>query len=574
MKIKRLSSATIDKIAAGEVIENPASVVKELVENSIDAGATEISVELVGGGFSLIRVSDNGEGMRREDALICFERHATSKLKTIDDLNHILSMGFRGEALSSIASVSRFSFVTKYQGDDKPATKVSLDGSLKVQEVARTKGTTIEVGALFYNVPARKKFQKSASASLSEVTKIMTRLALAYPLIGFKLVSDGRQVFHVTKNGNLSTRVADVLPSHYCDHSCKIEYEDGLVKAEGVIGLPNETRLNRLGQYLMINHRVVTSSMLSLAMQDAFSTRINAKEHPIFVLHLTIDPSVIDVNVHPQKKEVRLSKERELMQSLKKGVRLALQKHEKVADTPKVNFEFDIPTLDEPLDLKVEPVMKVAEPEPTLFTPKATLSLIGEYGQYALVDAKVFNDVFPSHALDDGLLIFDRKAIYQRLSYDTFLNRLNHQSDEIAMQALLFPVTMEFSQSEAMVIEQGLPILHQLGVELRPFGNNCFILESLAAFFEQDEVKKLIIGLIENVGIKENKLKQIAQYATRFVHFPLTDLQISVSKLLNSSSPFLSPSGQGTIVHIDDMKELFGKSTYRQPTKKNEGRRS
>ena len=316
-KIQVLPNRTINQIAAGEVIENPSSVVKELVENAIDAGATQIQVELSGGGFQLIRIVDNGHGMSQDDAILSFERHATSKISSVEDLETLSTMGFRGEALASIASVAK---VTMLTADGTAGTKVEIVGGniFHVGPCAMQKGTTIEVRSLFYNVPARKKFQKSAAASTGEISRMITKLSLGYPEIGFTLASQDRELLR-TEAGSLEERIRDVLGNTFILGCTPVTAKWDGMRVEGFIGLPKSARSNRSGQYLYVNRRNVLSPTIQGAVQEAYATMLQPKEFPIFVAHIAIEGCEIDVNVHPQKKEIRPKKREGIARSPYRG---------------------------------------------------------------------------------------------------------------------------------------------------------------------------------------------------------------------------------------------------------------
>ena len=562
-KIKKLSSSLINKIAAGEVIENPASVVKELVENSIDANCSLITVEIIAGGFQKIRIADDGSGMSRVDALISIERHATSKLRSLDDLFNISSMGFRGEALSSIAAVSKFSLTTKEKGD-RPATAITFSGQINVSDGVREVGTTIEVDALFYNVPARKKFQKSSNASTAEVTKIVTKLSLANPNISFRFYSNGQEILNTTacsKNDfhtALQSRLIDTLPKVYSENGYKVEFSDHLIELKGVIGYPTDTRANRLGQYLFINNRTVFSPLISAVMQEIYSTRIFSKDHPIFVLYLNVDPNVVDVNVHPQKKEVRLSNEREIVQSLKKAVFQALSGQKQEEEIPIASFDFG--KLEEfAPSQSFETVAKSRDEEvmPTLFEQSSSLKLspLCRYKNYDLVDSESFNEVFYKYSFDEGLLFFDRVAISKRIAYDAFYKSLKGEEVFVAKQALLFPLSIEMSRDEALILENHIDLINNLGISMRLFGSTCMVVESLSQYFDESSVEKVIFELIPHLqsrSIQELKLKEIAKLAVKNVQRCDAQLHGLVEQLFKTSSPYLCPNGKPTISHFTE----------------------
>lgn len=342
-KIRVLSDHTINQIAAGEVIENPASVVKELVENSLDAGADDICVEISGGGRQLIRISDNGCGMNRDDALLCLERHATSKIRAVDDILSVGTMGFRGEAIPSIASISKFLLMTAEapppgtadrQAAAPAGTMLVVDGGKMVSCVptVHAPGTTIEVKALFFNVPARKKFLKSPAVDTNEILKMLSLLALGHPTVKFQLISDGKRLLFAPRCDpqqplvqQLQERGTAVLGQDFMQHTCPIESRSDAIAIAGVIGLPDYTRHNRLGQHLFINRRGVVSPLVSFAIRDGYGTALPSGRHPVFVLNITLPGPLVDVNVHPQKREVRLRQEQILREMVVKAVHTALR---------------------------------------------------------------------------------------------------------------------------------------------------------------------------------------------------------------------------------------------------------
>ena len=326
MKIRLLDEKTINKIAAGEVVENAASVVKELVENSLDAKATSVEVAIEGGGLTLIQVADDGVGMNADDALLSLERHGTSKIRAAADLESIDTMGFRGEALAAISSISRFDLKTAEEGE----VGTHIFGG-RLQKCARQKGTTIEVRSLFYNVPARKKFQKSAASQTSEVVKIMTRLALSHPTVSFTLTSNGRLLFQ-TYTKDLKQRAEDLLGRDFLKEAYEVE-ADGV---RGFVGRVSAARGSRSGQYLFINGRAVQPTPLAYGVEEAFGTRLSSRTYPVFVLFIEMPPQEVDVNVHPQKLQVRLKNEREWREKNQKGSRQGAAKTKTESSCPRI----------------------------------------------------------------------------------------------------------------------------------------------------------------------------------------------------------------------------------------------
>ena len=316
-----LSDLAINQIAAGEVVEGPASVVKELVENAVDAGASRISIDIIGGGHFLIEVSDNGKGMVREDVESCIQRFATSKISSLEDLDSLTSMGFRGEALAAISSVSKFS-ITSSTGSVATVLESSGGKNLVLSNAARGQGTTVRVESLFYNTPARKKFQKARGPSTTEIVKCITKLSLCHKEIAFYLTVDGALVFSVERSN--TNRIYEVLGKDFFSPPILVSYEKAGLKIEGVIGSSFQSRSNRMGQFLVVNRRSVYSLLISNAVSSGFGTALGKGEFPLFFLDMTFDPSKIDVNVHPQKKEIRFQEEEHVYALVREAIASAL----------------------------------------------------------------------------------------------------------------------------------------------------------------------------------------------------------------------------------------------------------
>ena len=342
-RIRVLSDQTINKIAAGEVIENPASVVKELVENSLDAGATTICVEIQEGGRQLIRISDDGSGMSHDDALLCLERHATSKISEVEDIEALVTMGFRGEAIPSIAAISKFTLLTASRSAQEgnaadKGTLITVEGGRLISSspAARSPGTTIEVKSLFFNVPVRRKFQKSPSFDAQEILKMLGFLALAYPTVQFELISDQKTVLKTPSlSSNLSfidllnKRLESVLGKEYAAGLIPLTFQHDFCELIGYIGSPTSHKPNRSGQHLFINQRLVVSPLISSAIREGYDTMLPTNRYPTFVLHLRLKGNLLDVNVHPQKKEVRLRQEAQLKETIIHAVQSALRGEQK-----------------------------------------------------------------------------------------------------------------------------------------------------------------------------------------------------------------------------------------------------
>lgn len=349
-RIQVLDQITIDKIAAGEVIERPASIVKELLENSIDAGATAVVAEIKEGGISFIRITDNGCGIAREDVASAFLRHSTSKIRRIEDLDHIASLGFRGEALSSIAAVAQVELITKTKEDDF-GTSYRIEGGkeISIDDTGAPDGTTFLIRQLFYNTPARRKFLKTAMTEASHVGELVIRLALSHPEISFQFINNGQSKVHTSGNGNLRDVIYHIYGRDIASHLLKVDFERGPVKISGFIGEPIISRGNRNFENYFINGRYVKSNMISKGIEDAYKDFSMQHKYPFTVLHITVDGEMLDVNVHPTKMEVRFNNHQEIYNCICEAVGRALGGEELIP-------EIEIPEPPKAVVTPVEPV--------------------------------------------------------------------------------------------------------------------------------------------------------------------------------------------------------------------------
>lgn len=440
-KIARLSESVINQIAAGEVVENPASIIKELIENSLDAGSTQIRVTIRGGGQILIIVEDDGCGMSQEDAILSLERHATSKIRKAEDLCTLATMGFRGEAIAAIASVSQFEIKTS----DGTGTHIKVNGG-QVEEIApcaRNQGTTITVRSLFYNVPARKKFQKSMSANTAQVTKVIEILSAANPEVSFTYTSQDEKIYHFPKQTR-KERIEAIFGKF--DHVGESEDFWGLFSA------PHLAKSQRRGQLLFVNRRPVFSPLISKAVQMGYGTRLNENMHPPFILFLEIDPSLVDVNVHPQKKEVRFAEESILYSKVEKFVGDLFQR-EPVFSSPIVFEEVPFLLQDVPLSFpQYEPsVLKLEIPPRPLFV----------FGKYLLMEK-------------EGLFLVDLHGAFARVFFEDIKEK------RIEKQNLLWPL-------EVVEKEEVLEDLQKMGFECRLIGEKTIAIDSIPSSMEASD---------------------------------------------------------------------------------------
>lgn len=605
-KIRVLDEHTINKIAAGEVIENPASVVKELVENSLDAGATEICVEIRGGGRQLIRITDNGCGMIPDDAVLCLERHATSKIRGTDDLHELDTMGFRGEAIPSIASISKFTLLTCPQ-DAKEGTMVIVDGGRIVQScpAACAPGTTIEVKSLFFNVPVRKKFQKSPAHDANEILKMLTFLALGNPQKKFQLISNQETLLTapipqgISLQEQLRERISAALGRDFVQEICYLEGNNESFHIYGFIGLPSCTRHNRTGQFLFINRRNVVSPLVTYAVREGYGPTLGTNRHPVYVLHVSMPGDLVDVNVHPQKKEVRLRQDLLLKALIIKTVESALQKEG--ISTPKETLEppFQVnpfffaskgESKEQSTGIKAlakipfQEIQKRQVPPPSLLQPSSDNEnvalvkhdlfpgpskpfipipkIIGCTPGYILIDPATLSR-FPS----DGLCLMDQRAAHSRIIFE----KLQQSSGSIPVQPLLIPYHLEATPAESGVLRELMETLNNLGIGIKEFGPDTFVIDAIPQVFGKVEVGNLIPEVVHKIkegcnseAFKQEKKKMIALAASRSAvnrskRLTLEEAQELVNSLMHCDIPYRCPMGKPTILHIssEDLAKQF-----------------
>lgn len=633
-KIRVLSDHTINKIAAGEVIENPASVVKELVENALDAGSTDIAIEIQGGGRQMIRISDNGCGMNADDALLCLERHATSKLREVEEIHSISTMGFRGEAIPSIASISKFNLLTCPSPEENPSsigTMVIVDGGkcVSCHPAARSQGTTIEVKSLFFNVPVRKKFLKSPAVDANEILKTVSLMALGYPAIKFQLISDGKPLLtaYASKEPSfvqqLEARIESVLGRDFCQNTTFIEEKKEGITLRGTIGQPGYTRHNRSGQYLFINKRAVVSSLIAYAVKEGFGTSIPTGRFPVFILHLDVDGDLVDVNVHPQKREVRLRQEQLIKELIIKAVRNgishvhspfpneipesnrspvftnAFQKPETpdfkdIPETwvfqtktpssfapPPTYRHLEEPSYSPPPFHKESPIRESLPQTVSLPLPAAKeppLKVIATIPSYIILDGSTQHSFIENGCKQNGkggFILIDQKNAHSRILFEKLLQ--DHSSSPIAQQALLIPHTLELPPHEAEALQRTIPALNRMGIQIREFGANTYLIDSIPQMLDNSNLDLFIKDIIHNLrslqssqtdeeSIKCDQAKHIAQAATRAAvsfqkHLSFQEAQSLIDRLIKCNQPYICPAGKPTLVQIpsDELARLFQK---------------
>ena len=554
-KIRVLTDKTIDQIAAGEVIENPASVVKELVENSIDAKATSLKIEIYGGGHYQIRVIDNGIGLTADDAYLAFERHATSKIGQVGDLMTLSSMGFRGEALASIASCSKVEMITRKESLDV-GIKIVVHGSkmFKHEPCARKKGTTIDVSALFYNIPARKAFQKSKAQSTNEVVKMVTKLALAHPTIAIELISHDQVLLKTSGDPDLV--VKEVLSKEFANEIRCVKTTLNDCTLTGVISTPLNTRKNRTGQYIFINGRPIVSPLIAKCVQEAYGTRLSTREYPLFVLWFEVPPYLIDVNVHPQKSEVRFRNEEMIQHLIADGIAnvfgkiesFEMPEFEASSQSSRSYTNGSQANREQTSSLQTsyprafsEPTISYEVSLNTTLDKKPEITTLATFTHFAIIRFEKGCPLFKGEEGEEKLAFVDLQSAQKRIYFDEILTTLESEK-EIAKQQMLFTETLEFSPDESIEVKEKLPLLNKMGIGIREFGEHTFIVESLSDHIPMQKVRDIVHETSKKMSNETLGKNLLSSYPKRS-SFSQSEVTLIINKLIKSSDPSHTPSG-------------------------------
>jgi DNA mismatch repair protein MutL len=592
MSIHILADQTIAQIAAGEVVERPASVVKELLENAIDAGASNIHIVINGGGRKLIRISDNGIGILAGEVQLAFTRHATSKLQTVNDLTSIATLGFRGEALSSIAAVSRTTVTTRHR-DESSGTQIQMEGGnvVEQQAIGAPAGTVINVENLFYNTPARLKFLKKETTEKRHITSLVTRYAMAYPDVRFVLEQDGREIFRSGGSGQLADVVAKAFGIDNFRQMVEVDSEDAAregrpeIKVYGYTSTPDYSRADRSHISLFVNGRYIQDSKLTYAIVQAYHTLLMTKRFPVAVLMIEIAPDEVDVNVHPTKAEVRFRNSNAVFSSVQRAVREAVVVFSKTPSVRDGRFS----TTQQPkswgnraqvkqdsLDLPLEDAGQYPQqdndadydlsniPEgPGRPLKPRTLPLLRVIGQ---VGAMYIIAEGPA-----GMYLIDQHAAHERILYEQFMEA--HENKELVVQHTLATQTVELSPTEARLLEENLEPLKIVGFELEMFGPNTFAIRSVPGMLADNDPVKIIAGVIDDLeqekkpgkdAIEEKIIIRICKGAAVKAGQILSreEMRDLIQQLERCQSPHTCPHGRPTMIHMsgDQLAREFGRA--------------
>ena len=598
-KIRVLADHVANQIAAGEVVERPASVAKELVENSIDAGAQRITIEIEAGGRRLLKVADDGEGMVRDDAVLAFERHATSKIRVTEDLAAIGTLGFRGEALASIASVARVELTT-CTADAKAATRVTIDGGRMrdVKDAAHPRGTTLIVRDLFFNIPARRKFLRSEATETFHLTNLVTHYALAHPEIAFTFVNNGRQVVRAAPARDLRERAYQIFGEEFLENLLEVNGGDPqLARVTGYVSAPRDRRTSRDAQYLFVNRRFVRDRMIGRALSESYRSILPHGVYPAALLFIETPLEEVDVNVHPAKTEVRFRRQAAVADAVREAVRAALasanyvqppehpQTPERMMTTtaaavsaPQPRIEFvPPPPLPQPpprpplepsgdeiardIDEMIRSSQSVQSVLPPLnsadklareVTPESLNANIRPLGQ--------LEESFIIATDDEGLLLIDQHVAHERVLFDKY--RALEAQRQSESQQLLVPETFDLTPAQAAVFDDLAPELENYGFELMRLSGRTVAIKAIPADLPRSEARNMLGELLDTVDaekkstaretLRDEIAASLACHAAIKVNMPLAPEKMRwlIDRLLQTSSPTTCPHGRPVILRL------------------------
>ena len=599
-----LNQETIDKIAAGEVVERPCSVVKELVENAIDAGSTAITVEIKEGGISFIRITDNGCGIERDQVAVAFYRHSTSKIRSAEDLLTVKSLGFRGEALSSISAVARVELITKTY-DELTGTRYVIEGSkeLSNEEIGAPDGTTFIVKDLFYNVPARRKFLKTAQTEGSYISDMVEKLALSHPDISFKFINNNQTKLHTSGNGNRKDIIYHIFGREISSSLLEVKHECEYFKVEGFIGKPVITRGNRNYENYFINGRYVKSNILSRAIEEAYKSFLMQHQYPFTVLYFTFF-SELDVNVHPTKMELRFDNNNEIYVELCDTIYAILSHKEMIPEVPvdstpapkKIVHEYKEP-IPEPFEKRRINEVRAAESrsvygqsvtsavkdysaiEPAAKTPKTstayepaqvvtgTQQTLGDYDKVFLTESSkkqfsIIGQLFKTYWLiefEDKLYIIDQHAAHEKVLYEKTMARLANK--DFTSQRISPPIVMTLDARECEMLEKYRPQIEQFGYEVEHFGGKEYMISAIPDNLFNIDMKDLFIEMLDDFSNATGRqtpdiiTEKVASMSCKAAvkgndKLTLPEINKLIDELLSLDNPYNCPHGRPTIISM------------------------
>ncbi|USQ68140.1 DNA mismatch repair endonuclease MutL [Companilactobacillus allii] len=618
--IHELSVELSNQIAAGEVIERPASVVKELVENAIDAHATQILITVKESGMKSIEINDNGDGIEADDVEIAFQPHTTSKISTEHDLFNVLTLGFRGEALASIASVSKLTIVTSTDGKSAIQAKFSGNTLVDKKTFARSKGTTVTVEDLFFNTPARLKYVKSLHTELNKIVDIVDRLAMGHPEISVRLIHDGKDIVWTSGNDNLQQTMAGIYGRTIASHMFEFENSDEDYAIKGYFSKPDTTRSNRSYISLILNGRYIRNYQLTNAVIRGYGSKLMVGRFPIAIIDIKLDPTLVDINVHPTKQEVRLTNEGHIADMISEGIKNKIANQNLIPDAVK---NLDRKTTSDQVIKPVEPkpeqisfdelttMNQINEPMPTtlpvdsnIVTPVVNKQLTGtpifdEPKHLEEWDKRLANEketkVIPDNSevvdntntgfpdlryigqihgtylvaeSNEGFYLIDQHAAQERVNYEYYRKEIGKVSDD--QQRLLVPIVLDYPNSESILIREKKPILESIGLYLEDFGQNSFVVNTHPTWFvegqEESTIKEMIDYVLNDSKIsvasfrEKNAIMMSCKRAIKANHH-LDEIQAVelLNNLTKAENPYNCPHGRPVLVEFSnkDLEKMF-----------------
>ncbi|MCF8278084.1 MAG: DNA mismatch repair endonuclease MutL [Flavobacteriales bacterium] len=604
--IRLLPDSVANQIAAGEVIQRPASAVKELLENSVDAGASKIQLVVEDAGKTLMQVIDNGKGMSENDARMCFERHATSKIQSADQLFAIKTKGFRGEAMASIAAIAHVEMKTRTE-ESPIGVQINIAGSkIQRQEACQTPvGTSISIKNLFFNVPARRNFLKSNQVETRHIMDEFIRVALAHTEIEMSLYHDGDELFNL-KPGKLRQRIVELFGKSFNEKLVPIEEETSIAKIDGFIGKPEFARKKRGEQFFFVNDRFIRSSYLNHAISSAYDELIDQKTHPAYFVFFTVDPSFIDINIHPTKTEIKFEDEKSIYAILRSATRQSLGKYN-IAPTLDFNQEMSINFPPPPKDVRIfQPELPVTAGS---FSARGAHSAaitrtrsegwekpsdnnwqklyeglpeqLPEQRETATVQSRMsvgdevekrpvqIHGKYILTSIRSGTIIIDQKRAHERVVYEKIVQSLALQ--QAPKQTHLFPINIELNSSDSKTLSSILDDVKLLGMDIEPFGKNTFIVQGLATYINENNVKDVIDEILEEYNESGNltaskKMDKLAQAMARRASIDYgkvlqpAEMTQLIDELFACDLPYSAPSGKPTMITmtLDELEKRFG----------------
>ena len=563
--IKKLNDKLVNQIAAGEVVDNPASIVKELIENSIDAGSDDIKVSILNGGEKEITIIDNGKGMTQHDLEMAFERFATSKISKKDDLFNISTLGFRGEALPSIASVSKLNAIT-YK--DNNSYSIEINGGVKsnVKPSNLSKGTKITIKNLFYNVPARKKFLKKENYEYQKIVSVFKIFALKNNNISFSLYNNNKCIYNLLKK-NSYNRIIDVLGKSFEGNLLEVSFKQDDYQIDGYIGNLSVLKKRRNNQYIFVNDRYVSNRLIDITILNSYQSLINRGEYPFYMLKIRVPKDSIDVNVHPKKTQVKFNNELKIQHLVKKSIVKKLKDFKNVIPDlyiPKDDYEKAV--IDLPLNLNTGTESNIDNDN----IPESTIDkMFQSQNNQILTDTKVWqiHNKYLITEISSGLVIIDQHVAHERILYESAKDSL--ESGGIKSQKIMFPITLDFDHDEFNELIDIIPYLLKIGFDLRKFGDNSIIIEGtppeLSLGNEKEVINDILDNYIENKKLNSTFIDYVAAtYACKAAikAGDVLDDEECVSlidKLFSTKHPYYCPHGRPIIINltIEDLDKRF-----------------